>query len=58
MEEMMGSFYLRDVDLTKEELLKLVEVIASCTDMDEVYYNTEEEDRPLLIKSFKSRFLP
>ena len=53
------SFYLKeDEDLSEDELRRIVEIIASCTDVDEVYYEAEEEDRTLLRKALNDRFLP
>ena len=60
----MDSFYVRNIEDGEllgniaEDLLKLVDIIAGCTDLDEVYYATEEEDRYLLEKYIKSKFLP
>lgn len=53
------NFYMTDKNLSKKELARLVYIIASCTDLNEVYWDTDEEDdRELLIKAIKSKFLP
>ncbi len=54
----MSNFYLKDDELSVVELRRIIEIIARCTDLYEVYYETEEEDRPLLRKAVKVRFLP
>ena len=54
----MIHYFNEDEELTEEELKKVIELIANCTNLDEVWFETDEEDRPLLKRLFKSKFLP
>lgn len=41
-----------------EDLLLLVDIIAGCTDLHEVYYDTDEDLRYVLRKFIEPKFLP
>jgi len=59
-ENIINNFFLKsDSNLSKLELRQIISIIASCTDLEEVYYETDDEhDKLLLIKAIKARFLP
>ena len=53
------SHYLTDKNLTKVQLRRVIEIMASCNDMGEVYWETDKQkDRDLLRKVLKPKFLP
>lgn len=44
--------------LTKDKLLRVIQILADSTDIDEVYYDVEGEDRVLMREVFLDKFLP